>query len=125
VLVLALVDGVGNAMLPLVDGVDGNCWLVSSAHLSLSFIGEMREEVTPPGTGDWYSDGKAMAGFDVLSEVGVSIGLVSTNFEVDSDSMACSGDFSESLKNFCIKTKTEIELCISHRFGKITHQSLR
>ena len=103
VLVLALVDGVGNAMLPLVGGVGGNFWLVSSAHLSFSSNGEMREGVTPTETGDWYSDGRAMAGSDVLSEMGVSIGFVSTSFEVDGDSMACSGDFSESGKNFCIE----------------------
>lgn len=105
VLVLALVDGVGNAMLPLAGGVSGKCWLMSSVHLTLSFIGEISDEVTPTETGEWYSDGKAMAGFDVLSEVGVSIGVVSTTFEVDGDSMACPGDISESLKNFCIKIK--------------------
>ena len=107
-LVLALVDGVGNAMLPLVGGVGGNCWLVSPAHLSLSSNGEMCEGATPTETGDWYSDGRAMAGSDVLSEMGVSIGFVSTNFEVDGDSMACSGDFSESGKNFCIERKMKL-----------------
>jgi len=100
VLVLALVDGVGNAMLPLVGGVCGSCW-PGSTPLPLSFIGETRDEVTPNETGEWPSDGEAMTGFEVLSEVGLSIGFISTDFEVDGDSEACSGDFSESLKNFC------------------------
>ena len=106
VLVLALVDSVGNAILPLVGGVGGSCWLLSLAHLSLSSIGEMREEVT--STGNQYSDGKAMAGSDALSEVGVSTGFVSTNFDVNGDSMACSGKFSESLTNFCIIIRIKI-----------------
>ena len=101
-LVLALVDGVGNVMLPLVGGVGGSCWLVSFAHLSLSLIVEMREEVTPTERGNRCSDGSAMAGCDVLCEVGVSIGFVSTNFEFIGDSMVCSGDFSESLRHVCI-----------------------
>ena len=109
VLVPTLVDGVGNAILPLVGGVGGSCWLVSLAHLSLSSIGEMCEEVTSTETGNQYSDGKTMVGSDALSEVGVSIGFVSTNFDVNGDSMACSGDFSESL-TFCIMMNTNIEL---------------
>jgi hypothetical protein len=121
VLVLALVDGVGNAMLPLVGGVGGSCWLVSFTNLLLSFIGEVREEVTPNMTGDWPSNGKAMAGFEVLSEVGVSIGLVSTDFEVNGDSMACSGEFSESMRSVCMKS---FELHPTG-FDKTTHQSLR
>ena len=101
-LVLALVDGVGNAMLPVVGGVGGSCWLMSFAHLSLSLIVEMCKDITPTERGNWCSDGNAMAGCGVLCGVGVSIGFVSTNFEVIGDSIVCSGDFSESLRHVCI-----------------------
>lgn len=99
-LVLALVDGVGNVILPLVGGVDGSDRLVSSTPLPLSFIGETCEEATPNEMGDRPSDGEAMIGFEVSSEVGVSVGLISTNVKVDGDSADCSGDFSELLKHF-------------------------
>jgi len=100
VLVLALVDGVGNAMLPL-GGVGGRGWLVSSTPLPLSLIGETLERATPNEMGDRASDGEAMTGIEVLSEVGVSVGLISADVDVNGDSADCSGDFSELLKNFC------------------------
>jgi hypothetical protein len=115
VLVLLLVDGVGNAMLPLVGGVGGRSRLVSPAPL---FIGETHEGVPPNETGDWPSGGEAMTGLVVLSEVGVSTGFTSTDFEIDGDSETCSGGFSESLKNRCNKNKFKI---YPTGFGKETY----
>ena len=100
VLVLALVDGVGNAILPLIGGVSGSDWFVSPTPLPPWFIGETRGEVTPNEMDDCSSDGETMTGFEVLFEVGVSVGLVSTNVEVAGDSAGRSGEFSESLTNF-------------------------
>lgn len=117
-LVLLLVDGVGNAILPLVGGVGGRSRLVSSAPLLIPFIGETHEGVPPNETGDWPSDGEAMTGLEVLSEVGVSTGFTSTDSEIDGDSETCSGGFSESLKNLCNKNKIELYLT---GFGKETY----
>lgn len=100
VLVLALVDGVGNAILPLIGGVGGSDWFVSPTPLPPWFIGETRGEVTPNEMDDCSSDGETMTGFEVFFEVGVSVGLVSTNVEVAGDSAGRSGESSESLTNF-------------------------
>lgn len=95
VFVLALMDGVGNAILPLIGGVGGSAWFVSPTPLPPWFIGETSGEVTPNEMDDCSSDSEAMTGFEVLSEVGVSVGLVPTNVEVAGDSAGRSGEFSE------------------------------